>query len=79
MKVPQYRYRCPLGSLQPTTPDLDAATAARIGFVCAVACSVSIRTGRRIAGSERYAGHGRRSRRLFNFTCSCKCWTQRYR
>ena len=24
MKVPQYRYRCPLGNLQPTTPDLDA-------------------------------------------------------
>ena len=24
MKVPQYRYRCPLGDLQPTTPDLDA-------------------------------------------------------
>ena len=24
MNVPQYRYRCPLGNLQPTTPDLDA-------------------------------------------------------
>lgn len=24
MKVPQYRYRCPSGNLQPTTPDLDA-------------------------------------------------------
>ena len=24
MKVPQYRYRCPLGNLQTTTPDLDA-------------------------------------------------------
>ncbi len=24
MKVQQYRYRCPLGNLQPTTPDLDA-------------------------------------------------------
>lgn len=24
MKIPQHRYRCPLGNLQPTTPDLDA-------------------------------------------------------
>ncbi len=24
MKVPQYRYRCPLGNLQPAMPDLDA-------------------------------------------------------
>jgi hypothetical protein len=24
MKVPQYRYRCPLGNLQPTVLDLDA-------------------------------------------------------
>ena len=24
MKVPQYRYRCPLSNLQPTAPDLDA-------------------------------------------------------
>jgi hypothetical protein len=23
MRVPQYRYRCPLGNLQPTTPDPD--------------------------------------------------------
>ena len=24
MKVPQYRYRCPLGDAQPVAPDLDA-------------------------------------------------------
>jgi hypothetical protein len=24
MKVPSYQYRCPLGRLQPQTPDLDA-------------------------------------------------------
>ncbi len=24
MKVPSYQYRCPLGRLQPMTPDLDA-------------------------------------------------------
>ncbi|MDI9331474.1 MAG: hypothetical protein QM527_09225 [Alphaproteobacteria bacterium] len=24
MKIPQHRYRCPLGNMQPTTPDQDA-------------------------------------------------------